>query len=481
MIRLIKLFLFATAFTFIFSAQALQLGKISINSKQEQPLNADIEVILTKADDVTELVPSIASKEDFESQGIERLPVHANIDANFVKNSEGKIYLKLKSDKPVKDPFLDLLIQIDSPKGRNYREYTVLLDPPDPMDKMINETLEKDSAKKDNNKLPAKDLAEGKKREIDSEKKSKENQDLIETQKEEVVEEEQKTAKKEQPKGEVKNSKEVAIDEQDTDEQKTVKSVPGKTLYQIARENSLSGITLEQMVVGIYQNNKKAFAEGNINGLNKNQILTVPNKSYFSDLSHLEARKILKSQNDEWKKLTQPKASENKSTKKPENNKEKEKIEKLELKLAEAEQKLKELAEGTKNNLTPDAENKNKPSEVNSEQKEVIDIKGDDFEIEEIVLDEDAKEASDDVFTSSISADSEINQVVLKDDVKNQKNNLMIVLVLLFLITAVAGIIFFISRKKKNEKPIFSSEINNNQQTEPDVIDNLSREDKNSF
>lgn len=481
MIRLIKLFLFATAFTFIFSAQALQLGKISINSKQEQPLNADIEVILTKADDVTELVPSIASKEDFESQGIERLPVHANIDANFVKNSEGKIYLKLKSDKPVKDPFLDLLIQIDSPKGRNYREYTVLLDPPDPMDKMINETLEKDSAKKDNNKLPAKDLAEGKKREIDSEKKSKENQDLIETQKEEVVEEEQKTAKKEQPKDEVKNTKEVAIDDQDTDEQKTVKSVPGKTLYQIARENSLSGITLEQMVVGIYQNNKKAFAEGNINGLNKNQILTVPNKSYFSDLSHLEARKILKSQNDEWKKLTQPKASENKSTKKPENNKEKEKIEKLELKLAEAEQKLKELAEGKKNNLTPDAENKNKPSEVNSEQKEVIDIKGDDFEIEEIVLDEDAKEASDDVFTSSISADSEINQVVLKDDVKNQKNNLMIVLVLLFLITAVAGIIFFISRKKKNEKPIFSSEINNNQQTEPDVIDNLSREDKNSF
>ena len=481
MIRLIKLFLFATAFSVIFSAQALQLGKISINSKQEQPLNADIEVILTKADDVTELVPSIASKEDFESQGIERLPVHANIDANFVKNSEGKIYLKLKSDKPVKDPFLDLLIQIDSPKGRNYREYTVLLDPPDPMDKMINETLEKDSAKKDNNKLPAKDLAEGKKREIDSEKKSKENQDLIETQKEEVVEEEQKTAKKEQPKEAVKNTKEEAIDDQDTDEQKTVKSVPGKTLYQIARENSLSGITLEQMVVGIYQNNKKAFAEGNINGLNKNQILTVPNKSYFSDLSHLEARKILKSQNDEWKKLTQPKASENKSTKKPENNKEKEKIEKLELKLAEAEQKLKELAEGTKNNLTPDAENKNKPSKVNSEQKEVLDIKVDDFEIEEIVLDEDAKEANDDVFTSSISADSEINQVVLKDDVKNEKNNLMIVLVLLFLITAVAGIIFFISRKKKNEKPIFSSEINSNQQTEPDVIDNLSREDKNSF
>jgi FimV-like protein len=347
---------------------------------------------------------------------------------------------------------------------------------------MINETLEKDTAKKDNNKLPAKDLAEGKKREIDSKEKSKENQDLIETQKEEVEEEKQQTAKKEQAKEVVKNTKEEVIDDQDIDEQKTVKSAPGKTLYQIARENSLSGITLEQMVVGIYQNNKKAFAEGNINGLNKNQILTVPNKSYFAELSHLEARKILKSQNDEWKKLTQPKANENKSIKKPENSKEKEKIEKLELKLAEAEQKLKELAESKKNDLTADAQNKNELSETFSDQKEMTDIKGDDFEIEEIVLDDDVQEINGDVFTSSISADSEINEILLKDDDKNKNNNLMIVLVLLFLITLVAGIIFFISRKKKDEKPIFSSEINTNQQnTEPDVIDNLSREDKNSF
>ena len=483
MIRLIKLFLFATAFTFIFSAQALQLGKISINSKQEQPLNADIEVILTKADDVTELVPSIASKEDFESQGIERLPVHANIDANFVKNSEGKIYLKLKSDKPVKDPFLDLLIQIDSPKGRNYREYTVLLDPPDPMDKMINEILEKDSAKKDNNKLPAKDLAEGKKREIDSDKNVEEKIDLTEDQKEEVAEEKQETAKKEDVKESVVNSKEEDLDDQEIDELKTVKSVPGKTLYQIGRENSLSGITLEQMVVGIYQNNRKAFAEGNINGLNKNQVLTIPNKSYFSDLSHLEARKILKSQNDEWKKLTQPKAKENKPTKKVENNIEKEKIENLEQKLAEAEQKLKKLSQAQVDSIEPEQQktiDKETMDEI-SKQNEVIDIEGSDFEIEEIVLD-DVKESDEDVFTSSISADSDINETVLIEDEANQNDNLMIVLVLLFIVVVVAGAIFFVSSKRRAERTIFSSGINDNSQNnQSDIIDNLSREDKNSF
>ena len=483
MIRLIKLFLFATVFTFIFSAQALQLGKISINSKQEQPLNADIEVILTKADDVTELVPSIASKKDFKSQGIERLPVHENIDANFVKNSEGKIYLKLKSEKPVKDPFLDLLIQIDSPKGRNYREYTVLLDPPDPMDKMINETIEKDSAKKEINKLPAKDLAEGKKREIDPDKKAEEKIELTEEQKEEIADEKQETDKIEKFKESAANSIEEILDDQEIDELKTVKSVPGKTLYQIGRENSLSGITLEQMVVGIYQNNRKAFAEGNINGLNKNQVLTIPDKSFFSDLSHLEARKILKSQNDEWKKLSKLKAMENKPTKKVENNIEKEKIENLEQKLAEAEQKLKKLSQAQVDNIEPEQQKTIDKATVDetSKQNEVIDIEGSDFEIEEIVLD-DIKESDEDVFTSSISADSDINETVLIEDEADQNDNLMIVLVLLFLVVVVAGAIFFISTKRRADKAIFSSGINDNSQNnQSDIIDNLSREDKNSF
>ena len=376
-----------------------------------------------------------------------------------------------------------MLIQIDSPKGRNYREYTVLLDPPDPMDKMINETLEKDSAKKDNNKLPAKDLAEGKKREIDSDKNVEEKIDLTEKKKEEVVEEKQETAKKEDVKESVVNTKEEDLDDQEIDELKTVKSVPGKTLYQIGRENSLSGITLEQMVVGIYQNNRKAFAEGNINGLNKNQVLTIPNKSYFSDLSHLEARKILKSQNDEWKKLTQPKAKENKSTKKVENNIEKEKIENLEQKLAEAEQKLKKLSQAQVNSIEPEQQKTTDKETVDeiSKQNEVIDIEGSDFEIEEIVLD-DVKESDEDVFTSSISADSDINETVLIEDEANQNDNLMIVLVLLFLVVVVAGAIFFISNKRRAERTIFSSGLNDNSQNnQSDIIDNLSREDKNSF
>jgi ribonuclease PH len=63
------------------------VAAVSVGIVDGVPLT-DLEYSEAKADDVTELVPSIASKEDFESQGIERLPVHANIDANFVKMSK---------------------------------------------------------------------------------------------------------------------------------------------------------------------------------------------------------------------------------------------------------------------------------------------------------------------------------------------------------------------------------------------------------
>ena len=112
-------------------ANALQLGKIVVTSSQGQPLNAEIEMMLTPGEDLSKLKTSLASKENYESQGIERLAIHNTISVELQKNEKGLTVLKLKSSQPVPDPFLDLLIQVDSAKGRNYREYTVLLDPPE--------------------------------------------------------------------------------------------------------------------------------------------------------------------------------------------------------------------------------------------------------------------------------------------------------------------------------------------------------------
>ena len=252
----------------------LQLGKIVVTSSQGQPLNAEIEMMLTPGEDLSKLQSSLASKENYESQGIERLAIHNNISVELQKNEKGLTVLKLKSTQPVPDPFLDLLIQVDSAKGRNYREYTVLLDPPETpiiqQEKIV--TVDKTDP------LPINDRKEEKgsldKNKITFEKEVKNNL---------------KTLEKNKPAEQ--SSKSI-----------TVK--PADTIYKIARENKIPGITTEQMVVGIFNLNELAFTNKNINGLEVGQKIALPTKDDFMNLTHAKAMAEIKIQSTQWSKYS---------------------------------------------------------------------------------------------------------------------------------------------------------------------------------
>jgi pilus assembly protein FimV len=268
-----KLFLLYVLLTPLLG-NALQLGKIVVTSSQGQPLNAEIEMMLTPGEDLSKLQTSLASKENYESQGIERLAIHNNISVELQKNEKGLSVLKLKSTQPVPDPFLDLLIQVDSAKGRNYREYTVLLDPPETpiiqQEKIV--TVDKTDP------LPVNDRKEEKgsldKNKITFEKEVKNNL---------------KTLEKNKPAEQ--SSKSI-----------TVK--PADTIYKIARENKIPGITTEQMVVGIFNLNELAFTNKNINGLEVGQKIALPTKDDFMNLTHAKAMAEIKIQSTQWSKYS---------------------------------------------------------------------------------------------------------------------------------------------------------------------------------
>ncbi|CAM8417247.1 FimV/HubP family polar landmark protein [Candidatus Methylopumilus universalis] len=255
-------------------ANALQLGKIVVTSSQGQPLNAEIEMMLTPGEDLSKLKTSLASKENYESQGIERLAIHNNISVELQKNEKGLTVLKLKSSQPVPDPFLDLLIQVDSAKGRNYREYTVLLDPPETP--IIQQ--EKIVAVDKTDPLP-----------INEKKEVKESTDKNKTTFEKETKNNLKTLEKNKPAD--LSSKSI-----------TVK--PADTIYKIARENKMPGITTEQMVVGIFNLNELAFTNKNINGLEVGQKIALPTKDDFMDLTHAQAMAEIKIQSTQWNKYS---------------------------------------------------------------------------------------------------------------------------------------------------------------------------------
>ncbi len=274
MSKQIKKLLLLIVLLFPLFGQALQLGKIVVTSSQGQPLNAEIEIMMAAGEDSSKLQTSLASKENYESQGIERLPIHNNISVELKKNERGLTVLKLKSTQPVPDPFLDLLIQVDSAKGRNYREYTVLLDPPE------TPIIQQE-------KIMAVD-----KTDLTLMNDKKDTKESIEKNKA-VIEKEVKSSPKTLEKNKSSDFSAKSI---------TVK--PADTIYKIARENKIPGITTEQMVIGIFNLNELAFTNKNINGLEVGQNIILPIKDDFMNLSHAKAMAEIKIQSTQWNKFS---------------------------------------------------------------------------------------------------------------------------------------------------------------------------------
>jgi len=80
---------------------------------------------------------------------------------------------------------------------------------------------------------------------------------------------------------------------------------PGETLAQIAGKTKPEGISLEQMLVGLYQDNQDAFLKGNMNRLRAGKILSVPSKEKVEAISPEQAVKEIKTHSADWNSYRQ--------------------------------------------------------------------------------------------------------------------------------------------------------------------------------
>lgn len=112
------------------NALALGLGPVHVKSKLNQPLEAEIPVIQGTAGEAEGLLASLATAEDFERVGLNRSRLSVPLEFAVTKNAKGEVVIKVTSQEPVRDAFLDLLVEANWPKGRLLREYAILLDPP---------------------------------------------------------------------------------------------------------------------------------------------------------------------------------------------------------------------------------------------------------------------------------------------------------------------------------------------------------------
>jgi pilus assembly protein FimV len=132
MVRVRKLVLAIAAASALSSgmAHALGLGEVTLQSSLNQPLVAEIELLEVRDLASSEVIPNLASPEEFVKAGVDRQYFLTDLKFTPVLKPNGKSVIRVTSSKAVREPYLNFLVEVLWPNGRLLREYTLLLDPP---------------------------------------------------------------------------------------------------------------------------------------------------------------------------------------------------------------------------------------------------------------------------------------------------------------------------------------------------------------
>ncbi len=109
-------------------AFAIGLGKLTVNSKLDQPFDGIVELTSATSAELAALQAQFADAEDLARSGIKRMGGSANLEIELVNNGQ-RAHIRVTSAEAVTDPFMQFVISLTWPKGKVVREYTALIDP----------------------------------------------------------------------------------------------------------------------------------------------------------------------------------------------------------------------------------------------------------------------------------------------------------------------------------------------------------------
>jgi pilus assembly protein FimV len=234
-------------------ANALALGRVTVQSALGEPLRADIDVPDINAEEVSSLRAALASPDAFKAAGFEYNSALQNITITLMKRPDGRHFLQLTTRSPVNEPFIDLIIEANWSSGRIVRDYTMLFDPPNlrpnaaPLAAQV--TPVAPSATPQTGSVPR--AAPGGRAPSTGRSTAAARAPAAQPQP-------QATARP--PSGEGK--------------QVTVQA--GDTAGKIAAANKPASVSLDQMLVAMLRSNPDAFIGGNINRLRAGAVLDIP-------------------------------------------------------------------------------------------------------------------------------------------------------------------------------------------------------------
>jgi pilus assembly protein FimV len=238
------------------SALALGLGKLTVDSALGEPLSARVDLTSATREELDTLTARIADPSIYRQNNLTYQAALARTRVIVETGSDGVPYLRVSSPVSVLEPFLDLIVEVNWSSGRVVRDYTLLLDPP--------------GINRGGTAAPMAPLRQGTGAASPPARASA------------------APSAASAPRAPVAPG-----------EGYTVKR--GDTLAKIANENKASNVTLDQMLVALFNANQNAFVGNNMNRLRAGVIMTIPDADTAAAQPEAEAHKVVRVQAADWR------------------------------------------------------------------------------------------------------------------------------------------------------------------------------------
>lgn len=281
-------------------ALTLGLGDIEIHSALNQQLDAEIELLSAAEGDTESLIVQLASREEFQRAGLDR-PFMLNSIRFSTIIRDGVPFIKLETPKPVREPFLNFLVEVDWPQGHLIREYTLLLDPPIFSD------------------------APSPKPSVSSRPAASEMPTMPVTPEPPAVQDPGgfRPSAVSTPAATTGTTTGTTLSDIDTIETGSsprhgllpeaadgYRIQKGDTAWSLAeRLRPDSSVSVEKMMLALLRTNPEAFIQENVNGLKRGYVLRVPEASEINSVNQAEALALVRQQNALWREYQQAMAS----------------------------------------------------------------------------------------------------------------------------------------------------------------------------
>ena len=275
------------------SVQALTLGRLQTLSGMGEPLLAEVEITAATPEELQGLRAQIAAPRAFKQAGMEFNPALEGLSPRIESRAGGRSFIVMQGSKPVRDTFIDLILETQWATGQLVRNYALLLN--SATDKPAPTTAGTAAAPAARVALPATAVPSpvSASQDLGQPRVEYNAQNVpvyrFDTPASSASPPSASPAPRAMPTPAVQANAPASSDG-------TVTVLAGQTASHLALANMPGSVSLDQMLVAMLRNNPRAFIEDNVNLVRAGAVLRMPTAEQAQQTPPQEARQIVLAQ-----------------------------------------------------------------------------------------------------------------------------------------------------------------------------------------